>query len=110
MLGRITLASAVLLGVLAGQNKATEKTPEFSDFPINTLFHGVPAAPKVSTPGQRRFRTMIRQGAKKGANFAGHYAVAEWGCGTHRVTHSKGFDFPRPRRRKRQDRPILPQR
>lgn len=24
---------------------------------------------------------MIREGAKKGANFAGRYAIAEWGCG-----------------------------
>ena len=28
------------------------------------------------------YRTMIRQAAKKGPNFAGHYTVAEWGCGT----------------------------
>ena len=25
---------------------------------------------------------MIREAAKKGPNFAGHYAIAEWGCGT----------------------------
>lgn len=28
------------------------------------------------------FRTAIREGAKKGANFAGHYAIAAWGCGS----------------------------
>jgi hypothetical protein len=82
MIARVTLATAILLGVLAGQNKATEKTPQFSDYPVNSILHGVPVAPKLLTSGQRRFRSMIRQGAKKGANFAGHYAIAEWGCGT----------------------------
>jgi hypothetical protein len=81
MICRITLASAMLLGVLPSQNKAPAKMPQFSDYPVNSIFHGVPAAPKLLTPGQRMFRTMIRQGAKKGANFAGHYAIAEWGCG-----------------------------
>jgi hypothetical protein len=32
------------------------------------------------------FRTKIRQGATKGANFAGHYSIIEWGCGTSCVS------------------------
>jgi hypothetical protein len=28
------------------------------------------------------FRTVIREAAKKGPNFAGHYTIADWGCGT----------------------------
>jgi len=28
------------------------------------------------------FRTKLREGAKKGPNFAGHYTVITWGCGT----------------------------
>jgi hypothetical protein len=81
MICRVTLAGVMLLDVRAAQNKASEKTPQFADYPVNRIFHGVPVAPKLLTPGQRRLRTMIRQGTKKGANFAGHYAVAEWGCG-----------------------------
>ena len=35
-----------------------------------------------STREARRYRTMLREGAKRGVNFAGHYTVAQWGCGT----------------------------
>jgi len=30
----------------------------------------------------RKYRTMLRRGVAKGPNFAGHYAVVGWGCGT----------------------------
>jgi hypothetical protein len=29
----------------------------------------------------RKFRTMIREGAKRGPNFAGHYTIVTWGAG-----------------------------
>jgi hypothetical protein len=58
------------------------KVPRPEDYPVDTVFTGTPAAPKFATPGQRRFRPVIRDGAQKGANFAGHYAIVEWGCGT----------------------------
>ena len=29
------------------------------------------------------FRTRLIEGAKKGPNFAGHYTVVTWGCGTN---------------------------
>jgi len=56
-------------------------TPQFGDYPA-TVTHGSNAAPKFSTAGQRTFRTRIRDAAEQGPNFAGHYTVAEWGCGT----------------------------
>lgn len=34
------------------------------------------------------FRTKIREGAAQGVNFAGHYAVAEWGLGTGIQQHA----------------------
>jgi hypothetical protein len=49
---------------------------------VSSIFTGVLVDPKFATPGQRRFRTVIRDWARKGPNFAGHYAIAEWGCGT----------------------------
>jgi hypothetical protein len=30
----------------------------------------------------RRFRTTLRDGAAEGPNFAGHYTVTSWGCGS----------------------------
>lgn len=30
----------------------------------------------------RRYRTVLLKGAAEGANFAGHYSIVGWGCGT----------------------------
>lgn len=35
-----------------------------------------------SNPTARMYRTLLRQEVSKGPNFAGHYRVAIWGCGT----------------------------
>ena len=34
-----------------------------------------------SHPRAPRFRTMLREGARKGPNFAGHFTITYWGCG-----------------------------
>ena len=57
--------------------------PSFEQFAVRESFTGQPAAPDVrSHPMSRLFRTMIREGAKRGPNFAGHYTIVFWGCGT----------------------------
>jgi hypothetical protein len=56
--------------------------PSFVDFPATDVFHGKPVPPILTTPADRLFRTRIREGAKKGPNFAGHYTIAVWGCGS----------------------------
>jgi len=70
---------AILLLAFA---QANDPAPKPEDYPVSKIFSGTPAAPKLVTEGQRRFQTMIRDAAKSGPNFAGHYAIAEWGCGT----------------------------
>ena len=64
-----------------------EGVPSFQDYsvPPSQIFKGTPASPQFKTAGQRLFRTRIRQGAAEGANFAGHYAIAQWGCGSNCV-------------------------
>ena len=57
-------------------------TPIFEDFKVTGLFKGVPKAPVLRTRIDREYRTLVRNAAKAGPNFAGHYSVAEWGCGT----------------------------
>src|SRR5438270_10810198 len=56
--------------------------PGFANFPAGPSFHGKPNSPKLVTHDQRLFRTMIRTGGEDHGRFAGHYTVAEWGCGT----------------------------
>ena len=72
------IASLALLAV----NILYAQTPSFSGYPITApKFTGKPAAPVLKTAYDRQFRTMIRESAEHGPNFAGHYTVAEWGCG-----------------------------
>ncbi len=80
----VTLLSLLLLAVipLFGQNP---QPYPFAQYPAPAPYKGKPAPPKLTTRSQREFRTVLRQGAQKGPNFAGHYTVVEWGCGSNCV-------------------------
>ena len=72
--------------------------PRFENFPITEIFNGTPTLPILATPEARRFRTRITEGITKGVgvedgatgkelgkpgpNFAGHYTIVRWGCGS----------------------------
>jgi hypothetical protein len=60
---------------------AASSTPTFDQFRAQEKFAGTPAAPILRTRLQRTFRTMIQEAARAGPNFAGHFTLAEWGCG-----------------------------
>jgi hypothetical protein len=76
-------------------------TPRFEDYPVREVFTGTPAEPILATAEQRMYRTRIRNGVStrsdvwigsyknpikaKGPNFAGHYFVIRWGCGSQCV-------------------------
>jgi len=55
-------------------------------FPMNANDNVV-----LSSPEWREYRTMLRKGAKKGPNFASHFTVVQWGCGTQCST---GAELP----------------
>jgi hypothetical protein len=59
-----------------------EKLPDFGDFPAPKDGTSKPASPILATAKDRKFRTIIRTEAAKGPNFAGHYTIVDWGCGT----------------------------
>ncbi len=74
------IASAILTTV---QAQTAERPPQFEKFPVTQRYTGTPAPVNLnSDPGARRFRTVLRNGAKQGPNFAGHYTVVMWGCGS----------------------------
>jgi hypothetical protein len=83
---RIVIAAVLLLACVCAFAQVKEKEAvwalKFADFATPESFHGRPAKPILATPGQRKFRTAIREAAAKGPNFAGHYTIAEWGCGS----------------------------
>jgi hypothetical protein len=46
------------------------------------VFKGRAAALKLTTPEARAYRTRLREGARRAVNFAGHYKLHTWSCGT----------------------------
>lgn len=75
------LLALVLL--IAGTSYAADSPPKFADFSVKEHFIGEPARVDLNgNPKAKRFRTVLRNGAKTGPNFAGHYTVVKWGCGT----------------------------
>ncbi len=67
---------------IAAVGVAQTLAPTFEQYPVTTAkFSRKPAAPVIKTTEDRSFRTRIREAASQGPNFAGHYTVAEWGCG-----------------------------
>ena len=84
-LGIISLVVVTVLGCQAAAPATLLapgfETPRFEDLPVSEQFKGKPAAVKLASPEARRYRTVIREGAGEGPNFAGHYTIVEWGCG-----------------------------
>jgi hypothetical protein len=67
----------------AQANQATNLVaPQFEQYKVKKIYRGKPAVPVLRTPEDREYRTKIREGAKAGPNFAGHYTVIIIGCGT----------------------------
>ena len=82
---RLLITGLVLVaGVLCAQSKPcqSDKLPKFSDFTVHAVFSGKPKQPILTTKLEHLYRTTIREAAMNGTNFAGHFAIAEWGCGT----------------------------
>lgn len=77
------ILTVFLLLLLASLTNAENIEPAFQQFRVEKQFNSKPAPVDLnSAPGASRFRTVLRDGVKKGPNFAGHYAIVEWGCGS----------------------------
>ena len=97
---RWVIVAVAFIGVaeIPAQAQTSGVLPRFEDFPVSGIFKGTPAQPVLTTTDERRFRTVIRNGVSKGwgvedgttgkaftapgPNFAGHYAIVGWGCGS----------------------------
>ena len=81
-----TRACAALIGGLA----FAQEPPKFEDYPVKEIFIGKPAQPRLVHPMERHYRTAIRTAVRdaKGPDFAGHYIVAFWGCGSDCVQYA----------------------
>jgi len=57
--------------------------PRFEDFPVADTWDQQRAPLKLVTSSERMFRTQLTNAAKEKPNFAGHYRIAMWGCGSN---------------------------
>ncbi|MFC7333359.1 hypothetical protein [Rhodocista pekingensis] len=65
------------------ERRAVLGTPAFAQFPPYRIVAPEAVVPDLdSHPRAHDYATALRQGAARGATFAGHLAVARWGCGT----------------------------
>lgn len=62
---------------------AQTKPPRSEDYPVlkSEMYKGQPASVMLDSNRARLYRTGLREGAKEGPNFAGHYTIVTWGAG-----------------------------
>jgi hypothetical protein len=66
----------------AKKKKTTGELPRFGDYPVKEIYRGRVAPVILEGKRARMFRSRLREDARAGTNFAGHYTVVFWGCGT----------------------------
>ena len=81
------LLSNLLLGLLIfGLDipaSAQHRKPQFHDYVVADIYRGIPARVNFRiSPGARSYQTRLREGAAKGPNFADHFTIVTWGCGS----------------------------
>ena len=78
-----TIAQTVLVSIVCFVSISAQqrRLPRFEDYAVGEIYRGKTASVKPSSSSARMFRTMLREDAGRGANFAGHYILATWGCG-----------------------------
>jgi hypothetical protein len=85
VLGRmlpVLILSALFSQASSSSAAQVEKPPTFQQYRVAQIYRGKTAMPVFTTRQEREFRTQIRRQAAKGPNFAGHYTLVTWGCGT----------------------------
>ena len=76
------MTSLLLALILAGPSLPGSSAFRFEDFSTDVEVVTSPASPAVSSGKARRYRTILRRASKESPDFAGHYRVVKWGCGT----------------------------
>jgi len=71
-----------VLVLIIGSAFTQTKRPAFISYSAAVEKPRVRAIDFKASPDARSFRTRLSDAIKSGVNFAGHYVVAGWGCGT----------------------------
>lgn len=81
MRNRLLLAVLVFCICAAPSFAQDGAAPDFKDYAA-PAYRGRAAAPRLTTPLARGYRTRLREGARRAVNFAGRYKLHTWSCGT----------------------------
>jgi hypothetical protein len=73
------LLTAMTLSVAAS---AQGKLPKFNAYPATVEKARAKKIDFRHSPGAGTFRTRLTEALREGTDFAGHYKIAGWGCGT----------------------------
>lgn len=77
--GALLFVGLLTLGSFAAQGQSV---PRFENYAV-PVYKGKRAPVNLkSARGAGSYRTRLREGAKEGINFAGHFTLVGWGCGT----------------------------
>jgi hypothetical protein len=79
---RSILLGLVVLGLSLSALAQRAKIPTFAQYPAKVERATAKSIDFRHSPGASSFRTRLREALRDGVNFAGHYIVAGWGCGT----------------------------
>jgi len=102
VIGLLGASFGLLVSMISAAAQGISPPPKFEDYPASKIYEGKPASPKIESAAARLYRTRIREGVAKGwgvyggdseaarqgraerpgPNFAGHYIVIRWGCGS----------------------------
>ena len=98
---RYSLGLVVVLTAALFAQPAHRALPRFEDYTVARVWHGRPVPLQLRTPAERTFRTRLTNAAKEPANFAGHYRLVVWGCGSECISGAiidleTGNVFPPP--------------
>jgi hypothetical protein len=76
------VAALAASAAAADRDGAGAHAPRFSVSPAGVPFRGTPAAPDFKrNPAADVFAVQLREGTRRGPNFAGYLRVVEWSCG-----------------------------
>jgi hypothetical protein len=76
---RFVILSIVLLGSIGA---SAQSVPEAAQYPAKVEQATARHVDLASNPKAETFKTDLNDSLQSGVNFAGHFVVAQWGCGS----------------------------
>jgi hypothetical protein len=71
----------VMLAWMVSSLATADTDLRFEDYPALDTFSGDAAKVRLADSESRQYATMLKSAAHRKPNFAGHYVLANWGCG-----------------------------